>query len=111
MIGGMGPKKTLRLAARHAQAVNWFPVGKEGIEALKLTLAGHCEAEGTDVDAIRLTMMTFPPDADGEDEWLADMEMYRGLGFDEVYLAPSHAHPAEQIEHWASTLVPRVAAL
>ena len=30
MIGGMGPNKTLRLAAHYADAVNWFPTGGDG---------------------------------------------------------------------------------
>ena len=50
MIGGMGPNKTLRLAARYAQAVNWFPIGTGAFQGLKATLAKHCETEGTDVD-------------------------------------------------------------
>lgn len=108
MIGGMGPKKTLRLAARHAQAVNWFPIGHEAVAGLKGTLAGHCETEGTDVDAIRLTLMTFPPPADGLDAWLADIEGYRALGFDEIYMAPASADPRVDIETYATTVLPRV---
>lgn len=110
MIGGMGPKKTLRLAARHAQAVNWFPIGKEGFETHKVTLAKHCEAEGTDVDAIRLTLMTFPP-GDNLDGWLADMEMYRGLGVDEIYLTPPSNTPVADIEMFAAEVLPRVASM
>lgn len=111
MVGGMGPKKTLRLAARHAQAVNWFPIGREGFERLKATLAGHCEAEGTDVDAIRLTLMTFPPTADTLDDWLRDIEMYRGLGVDEIYLAPPSADPRADIAGWITDVLPRVASM
>jgi len=110
MIGGMGPNKTLRLAARHAQAVNWFPIGKEGFEGLKVTLAKHCETEGTDVDAIRLTLMTFPP-GDDLDAWLSDMEMYRSLGVDEVYLAPPSSTPIADIERFAADVLPRLASM
>jgi len=111
MIGGMGPKKTLLLAARHAQAVNWFPIGHGAVAGLKATLATHCENEGTDVDAIRLTLMTFPPAPDGLDAWLTDIVGYRAMGFDEIYLAPASGDPRVDIERYASEVLPRVAEM
>lgn len=108
MIGGMGPNKTLRLAARHAQAVNWFPIGHEGFAGLKSTLAAHCATEGTDVDAIRLTMLAFPPAAGALDSWLEDMAGYRALGVDEIYLAPGSGDPRVDIDTYARELLPRV---
>jgi len=111
MVGGMGPKKTLKLAARHAQAVNWFPIGHDGFAGLKTTLAGHCQAEGTDVDAIRLTLMTFPPPRDGLDAWLSDIEGYAALGVDEIYMAPGSADPRVDIAHYAEVVLPRVTSM
>ena len=111
MVGGMGPKKTLKLAARHAQAVNWFPIGHDGFAGLKITLAGHCENEGTDVDAIRLTLMTFPPPRDGLDTWLSDIEGYAALGVDEIYMAPASADPRVDIAHYAEVVLPRVTSM
>ena len=111
MVGGMGPNKTLKLAARHAGAVNWFPIGHDAVAGLKARLAQHCEAEGTDVDAIRLTLMTFPPPPGGLDGWLTDIEGYRALGFDEIYLAPASRDPRVDIETYATEVLPRVAAM
>jgi F420-dependent oxidoreductase-like protein len=114
MVGGMGPKKTLRIAARHAQAVNWFPIGEEGFAGLCTTLAQHCADEGTDVEAIRITLTAFAPRT-GErseiDSFLADMETYRRLGVSEVFVAPAQDDPRRDIELWVTELVPRLASL
>ncbi|HKY16096.1 MAG TPA: LLM class F420-dependent oxidoreductase [Microthrixaceae bacterium] len=114
MIGGMGPKKTLRLAARYADAVNWFPIGKEGFEALGRTFAEHCETEGTDPDRVRRTALSFPPDTSDDSavsKWLVDQEMYASLGVDEIYLAPPSADPRADVEAWAKVLLPRLAEI
>ena len=108
MIGGMGPRKTLRLAARHAQEVNWFPVGRDRIVDLKEMLRRHCEAEGTDADAIRLTMIMFPPAPDRLDQWLSDVEMYGSLGVEEIYVTPASDDPRVDIERLAADVLPRV---
>ena len=114
MIGGMGPTKTLRLAARHAQSVNWFPIGVDGFTGLQATLAAHCEAEGTDVDAIRLTMMAMHPDcadAAAVDAFVAEMAEYAAIGVDEVFLSPNGSDPVATVEQLGEVLVPRLAEL
>lgn len=114
MIGGMGPTKTLRLAARHAQAVNWFPIGVPGFRGLKDTLAAHCDAEGTDVDGIRLTMMAMHPDcsdAAAVDGFVAEMAGYAELGVDEVFISPGGADPVATVAQIGEVLVPRLAGL
>jgi F420-dependent oxidoreductase-like protein len=114
MIGGMGPNKTLRLAARYAQAVNWFPIGTGAFQGLKATLAKHCETEGTDVDSIRLTMMAMHPDCSDPtavDEFVAQMAEYAALGVDEVFLSPSTADPVPTVHAIGEILVPRLAEL
>lgn len=57
LIGGGGEKKTLRLVAQYAQACNLFG-GPEVAHKLAV-LKGHCDALGTDYDAIEKTVM-FP---------------------------------------------------
>ena len=111
MIGGMGPNKTLKLAARHAGSVNWFPVPLPEFEALRPILARHCEAEGTDVDAIRITMMAFGPRADRIDSFVADMEGYAALGVEEIFIAPVSSDPRIDIELWGTEVVPRLAQI
>jgi F420-dependent oxidoreductase-like protein len=57
MIGGSGPKKTLRLVAKYADACNLFGQTPDDITQLLGVLRQHCENEGTDYDRIRKTML------------------------------------------------------
>ena len=59
LIGGSGPRKTLRTTARYADAWNssGSPLEKV-VESLNI-LRGHCETEGRDFEAIELTV-SFP---------------------------------------------------
>jgi F420-dependent oxidoreductase-like protein len=114
LVGGMGPKRTLRLAARHADAVNWFPIGHGPFEALRSTLAAHCETEGTDPERIRITMLAFPPDPANDSAvsaWLTEMEGYAALGVDEIFVAPTDPDPVREVDTWARELLPKVAEL
>ena len=57
LIGGGGERKTLRIAAKYANAVNFFgAIGREQLQHKLDVLSAHCEAEGTDYDAIEKTV-------------------------------------------------------
>lgn len=114
MVGGMGPTKTLKLAARYAQAVNWFPIGAPAFRGIRATLAKHCDDEGTDVDAIRITMMGRHPDCSDPvavDEFVAQMAEYAAQGVDEVFLTPHGRDPVATVAQIGEVLVPRLAEL
>jgi len=53
-VGGGGEKKTLRIAARHADATNW-QTGLTGFVHKSQVLREHCEAEGRAFDSITRT--------------------------------------------------------
>lgn len=58
MIGGTGPKKTLRMVAKYADACNigdW--VGTENMQKALDTLKEHCESLGRDYDTIEKTSL------------------------------------------------------
>jgi F420-dependent oxidoreductase-like protein len=58
LVGGSGPRKTLRTVARRADG--WNTSGSlEEVRAKLATLAGHCEAVGRDIAAIEMTV-SFP---------------------------------------------------
>ena len=68
MIGGMGPKKTLRMVAQYADACNFFEfAGLENMQSALDTLKGHCERLGRDFDAIEKTSLGTAHLADGHD--------------------------------------------
>jgi len=58
MIGGMGPKKTLRMAAQYADACNFFEgAGTENMQKAIETLKAHCETLGRDYDTVEKTSL------------------------------------------------------
>ena len=58
LIGGMGPKKTLRLVAKYADATNLFiGSGKEPFENAINVLKKHCETENRSYDEIEKTSL------------------------------------------------------
>lgn len=69
LIGGAGPKRTLRIVAEHAHEWNTTPQSVEGYAKSVETLERHCAAVGRDPAEIRRSMLLFAaigPDADHE---------------------------------------------
>jgi F420-dependent oxidoreductase-like protein len=58
LIGGMGPKKTLRMVAQYADACNFFEgAGTKNMQNALDTLKAHCERLGRDYDTIEKTSL------------------------------------------------------
>ncbi len=58
MVGGGGERRTLRIAAKHADLTHWFPLGIDALRHKTEVLAGYCEAIGRDPATIERTMAT-----------------------------------------------------
>ena len=56
LIGGSGERRTLRIAAEHADAVNLI-TGREDIARKLEVLAGHCATVGRDPRTINKTWL------------------------------------------------------
>ena len=56
LIGGGGEKRTLRIAARHADMTHWFPLGIAVLRRKTEILEGYCEEIGRDPATIERTM-------------------------------------------------------
>jgi F420-dependent oxidoreductase-like protein len=56
LIGGGGEKRTLRIAAKHADMTHWFPLGMDVLRRKTDILAGYCEELGRDPATIERTM-------------------------------------------------------
>lgn len=70
LIGGTGPKRTLRLVAEHAQEWNATPLEPAEYRVACDALARHCEDVGRDPGEIRRSMLVFAtigPDARNEE--------------------------------------------
>ena len=58
LVGGGGEKRTLKIAAQHADMTHWFPLGLDVLRRKTEILAGYCEAIGRDPATIERTMAT-----------------------------------------------------
>jgi F420-dependent oxidoreductase-like protein len=116
MIGGQGERKTLRLVAKYADAWNGFASADGGSDTVRHkldVLRGHCEAEGTDYDRIRKTILwsgTVGRPTDG-DEFLEWMRGFADLGIDEVHVPYSGEDPVGFVRQLGASVVPALSKI
>ena len=58
IVGGGGERRTLLIAAKHADLTHWFPLGLEALRHKDEILLRHCEDVGRDPTTIERTMAT-----------------------------------------------------
>lgn len=58
LVGGGGERRTLKIAAKHADLTHWFPLGLDMLRHKNDVLEGYCEAIGRDPATIERTMAT-----------------------------------------------------
>ncbi|CAN5684302.1 TIGR03560 family F420-dependent LLM class oxidoreductase [soil metagenome] len=105
LIGGSGERKTLRLVAQYAQMCNLFGESPEVVSHKLDVLRGHCDALGTDYDAIEKSIIVMGDPVGDPDEFLRDMQAYAALGVDTVTTGPM---VSDDPVAWTSTLCERV---
>jgi F420-dependent oxidoreductase-like protein len=110
MVGGGGEKKTLRLAARYADACNVFGTTSAEVAHKFDVLREHCATEDRDYDSIDKTVLVTRPALADVDAFMADVAEYAALGATEVQIMPDR-HPVEFAEQVAERVVPRLSAL
>jgi F420-dependent oxidoreductase-like protein len=110
LVGGGGERKTLRLAARYADACNVFATSPEDVAHKLDVLRAHCDAEGRDYDAIAKTLLAVRPALADVDEFVAAAGEYAKLGVTEMEVMPER-HPVEFAEQIAERVLPRLADL
>jgi F420-dependent oxidoreductase-like protein len=114
MIGGGGERKTLRLVAKYADACNLFANADGGPAAVRQkldVLRRHCEAEGTDYDAIAKTILWSGP-LDPSDAGVLDhLRDFADIGVSEVHVMHLGDDPVGFVRQLGADLVPAVHAL
>jgi F420-dependent oxidoreductase-like protein len=112
LIGGGGERKTLRLVARYADACNFF--GDAAVARRKLAiLRKHCEAEGTDYDAIEKTLY-LPMDVAGGANVGPVLDMLAALreaGLDGVIGSLARVEDLDPIRIVGERIIPQAAVL
>ncbi len=108
LVGGGGERKTLRLAARYADACNLFGTGPADVAHKLAVLRSHCDGEGRDYDRIQKTVLAVRPVLADVDGFLAAAGEYAALGVTEIQTMPDR-HPVEFAEQLAERVLPRLA--
>jgi F420-dependent oxidoreductase-like protein len=112
LIGGSGERKTLRLVAKYADACN-IPVVEVTEIGRKIdVLRRHCDREGRDFNAIRITVQGGPEGpVDDPDGFLRRAEQLAAFGVQHIHVRAPQPDPVGFIAEVAESVLPRLAAI
>ena len=114
MVGGTGPKKTLRMVAQYADACNigeW--VGSENMQKALDALKAHCERLGRGYDTIEKTSLC-TVHLSGDDTVESTINRLKGLngmGFTHAIFNMPDVYKITPLETFAKEIIPAVAEL
>ncbi|MAT45613.1 MAG: LLM class F420-dependent oxidoreductase [Anaerolineaceae bacterium] len=114
LIGGTGPKKTLRMVAQYADACNIFErAGKENMQKTLNTLKGHCENLGRDYNTIEKTSLgtVHLSGNDTVDDVIRRIKDLSELGFTHAIFNMPDVYEITPLEIFAKEIIPAVAEL
>ena len=114
MIGGTGPKKTLRMVAQYGDACNigdW--VGVENMQKALDTLKEHCDSLGRDYDTIEKTFLSTVhlSGADTVDSVISRIKAFSQMGFTHAIFNMPDVYDITPLETLAKDIIPAVAGL
>lgn len=115
VIGGMGPQKTMRLAAQYADACNLFEnQGRDRLQQTLDALKGHCERLGRNYDDIEKTSLGTVHLTAGQDTVGSTMERLKKLaelGFTHAIFNMPNVYEITPLETFGKEIVPAAAEL
>lgn len=102
VVGGSGERRTLRIAAAHADACNLRTTDEDELRRLVGVFHAHCDDLGRDRSEVAVTVLDLPVvGADRDDVW-ARVERLRGRTPAATYAARTHAATvAGHRDRWA----------
>ncbi len=114
LIGGTGPKKTLRMVAQYADACNigeW--VGTENMQKALDTLKAHCQRLGRDYDTIEKTSLGTVnlSEKDTVDSTINRLNKLSEMGFSHAIFNMPDVHKITPLETFAKEIIPAVAEM
>jgi F420-dependent oxidoreductase-like protein len=115
LIGGTGEQKTLRLAAKYADATNMF--SQEGVDFVKRkldVLRQHCEREGRDYNQIEKTIyFIMNPGLNGENagQMVDELGRFADIGVQTALGAVAGVENISPLEAIGRDVIPQVAKL
>jgi len=114
MIGGMGPKKTLRMVAQYADACNIFEgAGTEKMQQALDTLKGHCEKFGRDYGTVEKTSLgtAHLSGNDTVEILIKRIKQLSQMGFTHAIFNMPDVYKINPLETFAKEIIPEVAEL
>ena len=114
LIGGMGPKKTLRMVAQYADACNFFEgAGMEKMQKSLDTLNAHCERLGRDFDTIEKTSLgtVHLSGDDTVDDVISRIKELSAMGFTHTVFNMPDVFTITPLETFAKEIIPAVVNL
>jgi F420-dependent oxidoreductase-like protein len=114
MVGGTGPKKTLRMVAQYADACNFGDwVGRENMQKALDTLRAHCETLGRDYDTVEKTSLgtVHLSGDDTVDGVIGRIKDLASMGFTHVIFNMPDVYQITPLETFAQDVIPAVSEL
>lgn len=114
MIGGMGPKKTLRMVAQYANACNFFEdAGMENMQKALSTLKAHCEKLGRDYETIEKTSLgtVHLSEKDTVNSTIKRLKKLSEMGFTHAIFNMPDVYKISPLETFAKEIIPAAADL
>ncbi len=114
LIGGTGPKKTLRMVAQYADACNIFErAGTEKLQQTLDTLKAHCEDLGRDYDSIEKTSLgtVHLSGGDSVESVIQRIKDLAKLGFNQAIFNMPDVYEISPLETFRKEIIPAVAGL
>lgn len=115
MIGGMGPKKTMRLVAQYADACNLFEgAGEERMTSTLDALRQHCDTLDRDYASIEKTSLGTAYLASGHDsvsEIMQRLETLARLGFTQAIFNMPNVYEITPLEVFGKEIIPAAAEM
>ena len=109
LIGGMGPRKTLRMVAQYADACNFFEgAGFDKMQESLAILQEHCHRLGRDYEAIEKTSLGTAHLA-GEDDVagiISRLKELSRMGFTHAIFNMPDVHTITPLETFAKEIIP-----
>jgi len=114
MIGGMGPKKTLRMVAQYADACNFFEgAGKEKMQSALDTLKAHCKKLERDYNTVEKTSLgtVHLSGDDTVDSVIKRIKELSAMGFTHAIFNMPDVYKITPLETFAKEIIPAVSEL
>jgi len=112
LIGGMGPKKTLRYVAQYADACNFFGGrGDEAVQQSLETLQAHCRDLGRPYEEIEKTVLQTVDMESGSPDGVGLGKKFHSWGFDQVIFNVKGDYSAATLDYLTQEVAPALLPL